>query len=47
MVLAGLVLAIGTLNLCLGYFLAVELGYGPPTLRDTWVALATRRPGRR
>lgn len=35
-----LTFVIGVLNLCLGYALAVHLGYGPPTLRDTWTAIS-------
>ena len=34
-----LTLAIGVSNLCLGYALAVYLGYGPSSLGDTWTAL--------
>lgn len=35
-----LTFVIGVLNLCLGYALAVHLGYGPPTLRDAWTAIS-------
>jgi hypothetical protein len=31
-----LTLVIGLLNLCLGYAVAVWLGYGPPDLTETW-----------
>jgi len=34
-----LTLLIGVLNVCLGYALAVWLGYGPPSLSATWQAL--------
>ncbi len=34
-----LTLTIGVLNLCLGYALAVRLGYGPPSLACAWNAL--------
>jgi hypothetical protein len=39
-----LTFTIGLLNLCLGYALAVYLGYGPPGLREAWDALGGRRP---
>jgi len=39
-----LTFVIGVLNLCLGYALAVHLGYGPPTLWDAWEALGGPRP---
>ncbi len=35
-----LAFVIGVMNLCLGYALAVHLGYGPPTLRDAWRLLS-------
>jgi len=35
-----LTLVIGVLNLSLGYALAVRLGYGPPSLLDTWEVFA-------
>lgn len=35
-----LTLMIGVLNLCLGYALAVNLGYGPPSLQDAWRAMS-------
>jgi len=34
-----MILMIGMLNVCLGYALAVHLGYGPPSLMDAWDAL--------
>lgn len=34
-----LVLLIGILNLCVGYAIAVSLGYGPPTLMGAWEGL--------
>ena len=37
---------IGILNLCLGYALAVNLGYGPLSLPDAWHALSTGPSGR-
>ncbi len=37
-------LLIGVLNLCLGYALAVRLGYGPPSLVDAWEVLTAGRP---
>lgn len=40
-----LTLVIGVLNLCLGYALAVHLGYAPPGLREAWYALSVRSPG--
>jgi hypothetical protein len=39
-----LTLVIGVLNVCLGYALAVYLGYGPPGLPETWQALSTGSP---
>jgi diguanylate cyclase (GGDEF)-like protein len=41
-----LTLIVGVLNLCLGYVVAVCLGYGPPSLLDTWEILVADRPGR-
>ena len=38
-----LTFAIGVLNLCLGYALAVYLGYAPPSLLDAWDALTSQR----
>jgi hypothetical protein len=35
----GLTFVIGVLNVCLGYALAVYLGYGPPGLPESWQAL--------
>ena len=43
MQLVLLTFVIGVLNLCLGYALAVHLGYGPPTFWDAWKALQTPR----
>jgi diguanylate cyclase (GGDEF)-like protein len=43
MSLVVLTFMIGVLNLCLGYGLAVYLGYGPPSLLDAWEALGPRR----
>ena len=40
MQLVLLTFVIGMLNLCLGYALAVHLGYGAPTLRDAWTAIS-------
>lgn len=37
-----LVLMIGILNICLGFMLAVHLGYGPPGLLEAWDALGGR-----
>lgn len=34
---------IGVTNLCLGYALAMHLGYGPPGLRATWEAISVRQ----
>jgi hypothetical protein len=39
-----LTLMIGVLNVCLGYALAVYLGYGPPGLPETWQALSVGSP---
>jgi len=39
-----LTLLVGVLNLCLGYVLAVRLGYGPPGLVDGWEVLLANRP---
>jgi len=44
MQLVLLTFVIGALNLCIGYGLAVSLGYGPPTLWDTWEVLRAPRP---
>jgi diguanylate cyclase (GGDEF)-like protein len=41
-----LTLIVGALNVCLGYVVAVCLGYGPPSLLDTWEILVADRPGR-
>jgi len=38
-----LTLVIGILNLCLGYALAVHLGYAPPSLVEAWDALTSPR----
>jgi len=46
MSLVFLTLLVGVVNVCLGYALAVRLGYGPPRLLDAWDALATRSPTR-
>ena len=37
-----LVLTIGISNICLGYALAVHMGYGPPGLLEAWDALGGR-----
>jgi diguanylate cyclase len=42
MMLLVLTLVIAVVNLALGYAAAVLLGFGPPTLRDAWVALGWR-----
>ena len=34
--MAWLIFAIGLLNLCLGYAMAVYLGYGPPRPWESW-----------
>ena len=39
-----LTLVIGLLNVCLGYALAVYLGYGPPGLPESWEALKVDSP---
>ena len=39
-----LTLLVGVLNLCLGYVVAVRLGYGPPGLVDAWEVLLANRP---
>jgi len=39
-----LTLIIGGLNMCLGYALAVALGYGPPGMLKTWEALTVDPP---
>lgn len=46
MSLVFLTLLVGVVNVCLGYALAVRLGYGPPRLLDAWEVLATRSPTR-
>ena len=38
-----LTLVIGVLNLCLGYAVAVHLGYGPPSLGEAWETLSARK----
>jgi hypothetical protein len=40
----GLTFVIGVLNVCLGYALAVYLGYGPPGLPESWQALTAAAP---
>jgi len=40
----SLVLVIGLLNLCLGYALAVRLGYGPPSLEAAWEVASPKEP---
>jgi len=42
----GLTFVIGVLNVCLGYALAVYLGYGPPGLPESWQALTAAAPVR-
>jgi len=42
----GLTFVIGMLNVCLGYALAVYLGYGPPGLPESWQALTAAAPVR-
>ncbi|MHC4403583.1 MAG: hypothetical protein ACYTG0_28335 [Planctomycetota bacterium] len=44
MSLTFLTLLIGVFNLCLGYVVAVRLGFGPPSLMDTWEVLSAERP---
>ena len=39
-----LISAIGVLNVCLGYGLAVYLGHGPPGVLEAWEALTTGAP---
>ena len=41
-----LTLTVGAFNLCLGYALAVRLGYGPPRLLAGWEASAGDLPTR-
>ena len=38
-----LTLVIGVLNVCLGYALAVHLGYGPPGKLEGWQALSAQQ----
>ncbi len=38
------ILVLAVVNACLGYALAVYLGYGPPGLKDGWEALFADRP---
>jgi hypothetical protein len=38
--LVPLIIAVGLLNVCLGFAVAFYLGYGPPGLREAWDALA-------
>ncbi len=40
-----LIFVIGVLNVCLGYVLAVRLGYGPPGLLEAWDALSAEPQG--
>ena len=41
-----LLFVLGAFNVCVGYALAVYLGYGLPTLREAWIALGPERlPG--
>lgn len=40
-----LILVIGVLNVCLGFVLAVRLGYGPPGLMEAWEALTAEPLG--
>jgi len=35
-----IIVAVGVLNVCLGFAAAWYLGYGPPGLREAWKALA-------
>ncbi len=39
-----LTFVVGVLNVCLGYAIAVYMGYGPPSLPEAWQALAVRPP---
>jgi hypothetical protein len=39
MVAFWLLFLVSTVNVGMGYALAVYLGYGPPSLRDAWIAL--------
>jgi hypothetical protein len=39
-----LTFTIGILNFCLGYALAVYLGYGPPGLREAWAVMGGSLP---
>ena len=39
MALFWLLFGLGAFNVCLGYALAVYLGYGLPSLRDAWIAI--------
>ncbi len=39
-----LTLVVGVFNLFLGYVVAVRLGYGPPSLLDSWEVLRSYRP---
>lgn len=39
-----LTLLVGVLNVCLGYVVAVRLGFGPPGLVDAWEVLLANRP---
>lgn len=41
-----LTFVIGVLDLCLGYAIAVYLGYGPPSLWDAWDLLLASQPAR-
>jgi hypothetical protein len=40
----SLILVIGALNVCLGYALAVYLGYGPSGPQETWEPLSDELP---
>jgi hypothetical protein len=44
MQLLSLMFVIGVLNLALGYAMAAYLGFGPPSLADTWRLLGSARP---
>jgi hypothetical protein len=37
-----LTFVIGVLNVCLGYAIAVYMGYGPPSLPEAWQALTVQ-----